>query len=54
MSVSFTIVKDTFSPRLKEIDKQLNPTALKAIEKARDVYVPIQSPLVPLKTGTLL
>lgn len=48
MSVSFTVTKDTFSPRLKEIEQQLNPTALKAIEKARDVYIPIQTPLVPV------
>lgn len=41
-------VGDTFSPRLKEIRSEINPTSLKAVEKAHEIYKEIQYPLVPM------
>lgn len=42
------IVTDTFSPRLKEIDNQLEKYSRKAIQDAHNVYKKIQYPLVPI------
>lgn len=39
---------DTFSPRLREIRSEINPTSLKAVEKAHEIYKEIQYPLVPM------
>ena len=39
---------DTFSPRLKEIRSEINPTSLKAVEKAHEIYKKIQYPFVPM------
>lgn len=48
MAGSLKIVKDTFSPRLKVINSELDPTSLKGLEKAHDTYKMIQYPLVPM------
>ena len=46
------IVNDTFSPRLKEIDGQLDIYSRKAIEDAHNVYKKIQHPLVPVSDNS--
>lgn len=51
------IVEDTYSPRLKVIEKELGKYSIQAIKDAHMVYKKIQYPLVPISdtdkdTGT--
>lgn len=46
--VGLEIIKDTFSPRLKEIEKDIIPTSILAVQEAHEEYVKIQTPLVPV------
>lgn len=42
------IVEDTYSPRLKVIEKELDKYSIQAIKDAHMVYKKIQYPLVPI------
>lgn len=48
MNARLVKISDTFSPRLKVIRNEINPTSLKAVEKAHEIYKEIQYPLVPM------
>lgn len=45
---------DTFSPKLQEIEEELNGIMLEILEETHNEYIEIQKPLVPYKSGNLL